>query len=317
MAVTVEDLFVVTPGHSLDLVALNETTASDPDGVAFVSRKRPNNGVQAFVSRLDDVEPALAGTLTMALGGTVASTFLQPRSYYTSYHVSILSPKQPMTDEEKLWWALCLWHNRYRYNYGRQANRTHKTLELPGSPPDWLVSVKFPDYSGLSKPTDQGVFDLGGIGKWEPFLLGSLFEIRAGRYVRAADKLPGSTPSVGGGANNNGVAAYINLPAEHPAGVISVARDGSVGSAFHQPQPFFATEAAHVFYPKSDLTTAQLLFIATLIRAERYRYNYGRKWSIDGMRMAEIRLPATSQGDPDWDRVSRLARRLDFSASIS
>ena len=43
------DLFEVEYGNKFDLKQMQLTTASDPDGVSFVSRSRENLGVAAYV----------------------------------------------------------------------------------------------------------------------------------------------------------------------------------------------------------------------------------------------------------------------------
>ena len=114
----------------------------------------------------------------------------------------------------------------------------------------------------------------------------------------------------------NGIGRYIDLPVEHPPFVISVARNGSFpGTAFLQPRAFFATDDAHVLYPKSDVTPQALLFVCALIRRECYRFNYGRKWSLDKMRAWSIRLPCDRDGAPDWPWMARYMTTLDFSAA--
>ena len=133
------ELFTVKYGHSLELNRLQ--LSSDANAVPFVSRSAKNNGVTAHVAPLHDIEPAAAHQLTVALGGTVLETFLQPQPFYTAFHVAVLTPKRAMNTAELLWWASCIRANKYRYNYGRQANRTLAYLELPDSPPAWLQTV--------------------------------------------------------------------------------------------------------------------------------------------------------------------------------
>lgn len=132
----VSDLFDVAYGQNLELYRL--TRSSGRDAINFVGRSARNNGVTARVVPLDGVTPCEAGTLTVALGGSVLETFVQPHPFYTAFHVYVLTPTRQMTLEEKLWWAICIRANRYRYNYGRQANRTLADLDLPDDVPDWI-----------------------------------------------------------------------------------------------------------------------------------------------------------------------------------
>lgn len=130
----VSDLFTVSYGQSLELNKLSRVEA--PEGVNFVSRSSKNNGVTARVEIDPQWKLGLPGQLTVALSGNgVLSTFIQPEAFVCGYHVAILQAKDAaMSDSEKLWWARCIWENRYRYSYGRQANRSLGTLVLPGLP---------------------------------------------------------------------------------------------------------------------------------------------------------------------------------------
>jgi hypothetical protein len=137
------DIFDVKYGHSLELNRLKIVSADK--GIAFVSRASRNNGIVSYVERLPDIEPAPAGELTCALSGEGGrlSTFLQDRPFYTAYHVARLAPKEPLSKAQMLYYCMCIHANRYRYSFGRQANRTIKNLEIPELDkfPDWLDSA--------------------------------------------------------------------------------------------------------------------------------------------------------------------------------
>ncbi|MBU2782323.1 hypothetical protein HAP99_03900 [Acidithiobacillus caldus] len=137
--VKVSDLFDVSYGHSLELNRLQKNA----DGVNFVSRTANNNGVSARVAPIPDIEPMAAGKLTVALGGSVLETFVQPEPFYTGFHIFCLSPLTPMTLEQKLYYCMCLRANKYRYNYGRQANRTLRDIMVPAlnEVPEWVAAA--------------------------------------------------------------------------------------------------------------------------------------------------------------------------------
>jgi Type I restriction modification DNA specificity domain len=146
--VKVSDLFDVIYGSNLELNALE----IDPDGVNFVSRTALNNGVSAKVKLVDGEEPIEAGVLTVAGGGSVAETFLQPEPFYSGRDLFYLRPKVPMSVEQKLFFCMCIRANKFRFNYGRQANKTLRDLLIPDitEVPDW-TKVEF--HGVLSKWT--------------------------------------------------------------------------------------------------------------------------------------------------------------------
>lgn len=137
--VKVSDLFEVVYGVNLEL---NKLTL-DPHGLNFVSRTANNNGVSAKVRPIEGLEPIEAGVLTVAGGGSVLETFLQPEPFYSGRDLYFLRPFQPMTPEQKLFYCMCIRANKFRFNYGRQANRTLKDLLIPAMSeiPDWVETV--------------------------------------------------------------------------------------------------------------------------------------------------------------------------------
>ena len=155
--VKISELFDVHPGVNLELNALD----IDPDGINFISRTANNNGVSAKVKMIDDLEPTEAGVLTVAVGGSVLETFLQPQPFYSGWHLYFLRPKQDMSVEQKLFFCVCIRANKFRYNYGRQANKTLKNLLIPGldAVPNWVG----PTFSGIQKTWSNRLTEMGKI----------------------------------------------------------------------------------------------------------------------------------------------------------
>jgi hypothetical protein len=311
----VQDLFVVKYGTNLELNAMRQSTT----GVNFVSRTARNNGVSARVAPVDETTPLPAGTISVAGGGSVMASFLQTEPYYTGRDVYYLTSKQPLTDQQKLFYCVCLSANRYRYNYNRQANRTLRDILIPEPQdvPSWVAKSDPDVFKGKDAPATSKPPLLLQTKKWKPFVLSSLFELRKGKRLTKAARLPGVTPFIGALDKNNGVTGFVEQEALHPAGTMTVNYNGNgVAEAYYQPAPFRCSDDVNVLYPKFELTPQRALFIATVIRQEKYRFNYGRKWHLERMRDAVIRLPAKN-GNPDWVEMDEYISRLPFSSQIA
>lgn len=128
--------------------------------------------------------------------------------------------------------------------------------------------------------------------------------------------LPGVIPFIGAIDGNNGVSDFVGQPPSHPGNTLTVSYDGSIAEAFYQPVPYRCTDAVNILYPKFEMTPAIGLFIATLIRQEKYRFNYGRKWHLDRMTQSTIRLPVKDDGTPDWEWIENYIKTLAFSAQL-
>ncbi len=90
--------------------------------------------------------------------------------------------------------------------------------------------------------------------KWKTYPITQLFTVKPGSRLRKQDMIPGNINYVWVYAFNNGVTAKIgNTENIHPAGTITVCYNGSIGQAFYQESPFWATDDVKVLYPKFSL----------------------------------------------------------------
>ena len=201
---------------------------------------------------------------------------------------------------------------------------------------EWLAEAYMEtDYSGLTeKDFEQVVRDycaytvknggnagasaLVSTNSWGAFRVGDLFEVRKGKRLTKEDQTEGDTPYVGAIDSNNGVSNHIGQRAIHDGGTISLSYNGSVGEAFYQPKPFWATDDVNVLYPKAGTRLSQwtALFVCAILRQEKYRYSYGRKWVLESMNDTVIRLPQTKDRKPDWDEMERRIRALPYGDRI-
>lgn len=315
----VSDLFVLEYGHSLELNRLEQS--SDSSAINFVGRAATNNGVTARVKPIAGLSPAASGTISVALGGQGGAgvAFLQPRPYYCGRDVMVLKPKEPMSEQEKLWWVTCITANSFRFGFGRQANKTLKDLQLPDrfAMPSWVSEVKVTRLNDADRPASSEPVPLSDASDWGAFRLGELFDVRKGKRLTKLNMRPGTTPFIGAIDHDNGVAARINQPADHPGNTITINYNGAgVAEAFYQPVAFCASDDVNVLYPKNfALTPLRALFLVTILRQEKYRFSYGRKWHAERMRESRISLPLRAT-EIDWEWVDRFMRSLRYSSGV-
>lgn len=126
----IRDLFDVKYGVNLELQNLEITTSDDNDAINFVARTSKNNGVVARVKRISDIPPQSEGIITCAGGGSVLSTFLQNKPFYSGRDLYLLYPKFEMSMFTKLFCCALISANKYRFSYGRQANKSLPSLIL-------------------------------------------------------------------------------------------------------------------------------------------------------------------------------------------
>ncbi len=138
----ISDLFIVKYGINMELSNCNE----DIKEVNFVARTAENNGVSSIVEKVPGKEPQDAGLISVAGGGSVLSTFYQDEPFYSGRDLYTLKAKDDIDMYAKLFIITLIKLEKYKYSYGRQANKTLPYIEIK-LPVD---SSGKPDYSFMS-----------------------------------------------------------------------------------------------------------------------------------------------------------------------
>ena len=167
----VDDLFDVFYGTDLELNRLKKTKF----GINFVSRTSRNNGVSAIVESLKNIKPLEAGLVTVAGGGSVMSSFVQNKPFYSGRDILCLRSKKQMSLSEKLFYCLCLRENAYKFSYGRQANKTLKLLKLPDTIPSWVYKNKMNDLIEIKESHIKNKKFVLNSKDWKKFKISELF----------------------------------------------------------------------------------------------------------------------------------------------
>lgn len=325
-----EGLCDVVYGVNLELVNCVETDKNDPEAVAFVSRTESNNGVSAYVKPVPGVIPQPKDTITVAGGGSVLATFLQTQSFYSGRDLYLLYPKEDISRKAKLFLVTVIKANKYRYNYGRQANVTlpHLRLCLPATPdgkPDWQWMESYVDslHSEPLKTSNAGKATLNAfefdIREWCEFRVEELFDsiYKVASYddselERVDVWSEKAIPYVTRTDLDNSVKSLVLSTglANIEAGNAIVIGD-TTSTISYQSGPFVAGE--HIIAARADWMNKYTgLFITCLLRQERYRYSYGRAYKLDSIRNTELRLPVTSDGVPDWQWMENYIKSLPY-----
>ncbi len=309
----IQELFDIEYGNQLNKNKMTE----DPEGINFVSRSSSDLGVDGRVQKIPGIAPYAAGLITVTLGGTyLLSAFVQPKRFYTAQNIKVLTPKRPMTFNQKVYYCLVISSNRFRFtSHGREANKAFDDILIPNpcAVPKWVGGVSLESCTSACIARDDIALD---VRNWRTFRLRDIFEIKKGRRLTRANMGEGAVPFVGAIDSNNGYREFVDVTPNHEGNTISVNYNGSVAEAFYQPVPFWASDDVNVLYPRFKMTALSGLFVCTLIRMERYRFNYGRKWHLERMADASIRLPVTDIGEANWAFTERLMGSLPYSDNI-
>jgi|SRR3990167_4047375 len=321
--VKVSDLFNVIYGVNLELVNLTQCKNTDKNAMPFVSRTENNNGVSAYVEIELDVEPNPSHTLSVAGSGSVLSTFYHPFPYYSGRDLYVLVPKIKMSVIEMLFYAKCISANKYKYNYGRQANKTLKNILIPSQIPEVLESKltayrKELEKNISAKPLIDKKIKLE-INRWKDFELSELFKIEKGERLTTYDRIQDdkNIPLIVASSENNGVVDFISQ-----LGFISDKKIfekkitiDMFWNVFYHDYKYFSDDNVHTLVPQFKTNKYISLFIVSILRKLNYKYSFGRQARINRIEKEKIKLPSKN-GNPDFEYMEDYIKSLSYSSSI-
>lgn len=294
--------------------------------IRFVSRTEMNNGCDCYVlnNGLSGIEKANA----IAIGDTTATCFYQGEDFVCGDHM-VICRADWINLHTALFIISILKQEKYKYSYGRAFKMeliSNTMLKLPvaaDNTPDWGYMgryIKSLNHKPVATANRGGYGSHTlGVETWKDFCLGDYFEIKKGKRLTSDEQTEGSTPYIGAIDSNNGIANYIGQDAIHAGNTISLSYNGSVGEAFYQPKPFWATDDVNVLYFREENGVAFnkyiALFVCAVLRQEKYRYSYGRKWVLESMKSTVIKLPEKS-GKPNWSYMEDYMKSLPYGDRI-
>lgn len=324
--VKLSDLFEIKKGTDLDLNTL--VKAEKGDGIRFVSRTEKNNGVSAYVQKKSSINPNPKNVLSIPSVGSVLEVFYQDKEFYSSQNVFIAIPKKPLNKNEMLFYCQAIRMNKWKYSYGRPADTTIRNVLVPAfeSIPAWVNKTELDQLKELSKKELDKDIQLD-TKSWKMFKISDVFEVEKGKRLTKANMTKGNTKFIGATEYDNGETNRVGQKPIFKGNKITVNYNGSVGEAFYQEEPFWASDDVNVLVPKEveistehkqkwELNKYTAMFFCSILRNEKYRFNYGRKWASEKMKESEIKLPIKKDGTIDFDFMESFVKSLPFSKSI-
>ena len=149
------------------------------------------------------------------------------------------------------------------------------------------------------------------ITNWQRFKLKDIFDIYTSSDKNYLESEDGNVPYISSTQFNNGVSSFVQAETTQNKNTITVARNGSVGSAFYHSYNYCASpDDVRIFKPKFEMNKYIAIFLCTLIENEKYRFTYGRKFGTKRMQKTEIKLPANSNNSPDWQWVEDYVKNI-------
>ncbi len=299
--------------------------------IRFVSRTEMNNGCDCYVlnNGLSGIEKANA----IAIGDTTATCFYQGEDFVCGDHM-VICRADWINLHTALFIISILKQEKYKYSYGRAFKMeliSNTMLKLPAAAdntPDWDYMesyIKSLNHKPLATANRGGYGSHTlGVETWKDFKVNELFEVKYGinmelnTCIEAEDGDPDAINFVARTESNNGVSARVK-PVEgkkpQPAGLITCAGGGSVLSTFLQEEPFYSGRDLYLLIPLQPMSKLAKLFCITVLKANKYRYSYGRQANIT-LPYLELMLPANADGTPDFNSMDSYMKSLPYGDRI-
>lgn len=332
----ISSLFTIKKGKTLSVDNKNLYVGNIP----CINGSAVNNGIMCYLDvSITEIGFTLfkAPALSLSRVGNSGKTFLQSKDFFVADNAFVLKAREDIDEYAYIFLSTILNLEMPKYAYGRPIKESiykEVSVLLPatidndrnqvfnysddGYVPDWNCMSQYIGSLKIKPITTQNISipKVIDISCWSEYSLEQLFSIEKGKRLTKADMEAGNDNFLGAIDNNNGVRQKIK--AEHlcPANCITVNYNGSVGEAFYQSKPFWASDDVNILYPRGWMLNKYIgLFIATVIKAERPKYNYGRKWTKAIMEKSVIRLP-TKDGKPDFEYMENYIKSLPYGDRI-
>ena len=156
------------------------------------------------------------------------------------------------------------------------------------------------------------------ISKWKEFRVGDFFHGIRGTSRKMQTLDSGNTPIIAAARYNQGIAGFYDVPAEFENAITISCNGVGCGSTFYHDYPFAITGVAIVLENIGNVPQGALFFIASVYDAFFTRkYSYADKCSASKAEAEKVKLPATSDGQPDWAYMESYMKKIMEKAQKS
>lgn len=278
--------------------------------VRFVSSQGTNRGVQGMVN----LSPNAEWCISIPRVGTICQAYFQDKPCICNENVIIATPKEVLTERQMIFYSLIIRNYKNLFVYGRQVTPSRLgELDIPAPKeiPSWVEDINIPDFKDISESKNSQKIFLPNLNTWKNFSYPQLFDIKkvSGPKVSEVKKTIGKVPYVSATSENNGIIHYGDFEPTVDGNCITV---GHLGDCFYQPKAFSGSNVT-VLIPKFELNKERAMFLLPLLNATKFKYCYGRVIGITRLKEETIKLPTTSDGQPDWELMENYINSLPYS----
>ena len=312
---TLDDVFTIVYGQKEYETTRNLKTKEN--GTPLISATKQHNGILGYF----DMESKYENVISVPrVGANICNALYQGRPCCINNNCLVFIPKKKFSLNEMFYFVFFIRKQNLRFGYGRQITPERiGQIKITKDIPKWIKNYnqhKYENFANSIKKEKMSLKDR----TWKIFPYCKWFCIKKGKRLVISqlnsDKIFGIIPYVSSIDKNNGVSHRINVKPNHKRNTLTINYDGSVGETFYQPEDFWASDSVNVLYPKFNLNPYVSMFLIVLLKKEKYRFNYSRKWTSKKMNETEIYLPVDKNGNPDWKFMEDYIKSLPYSSNL-
>ena len=288
----------------------------EPGDIPLVTAGEDNYGINGYI--LNGKSKLFKNAITVDM---FCHAVYRDYKFYCDDNIIVLNPKNEMKLNELLYYSLCICQNKYKFGYGRQLRLSRlDEIKLPAEIPDWVYKVKEPDLSEYKESFDDNPTPELNINNWKKFKYTDIFDtITIGKSIDLNKLEEGNINYVGRTDKNNGVTAKVakyNNQELYEGNCITVPMVGnSTLKSTYQIEPFYVSQNILILRSE-NLNKYNAIFFNIIIRMDEFRFSYGRPLSLDRFKALIIKLPATPEGEPDYNYMENYIKTLPYSKYI-
>lgn len=308
---TLDKIFKINPGTDLELNKLNLKCKE----IRFVSRTRKNNGISAYVKKETFIIPNPPNTISVALGSSsVLYAFLQDEPYYSGRDIAYLTPIKPLTKNEMLFYCMCIRANRYRYNFGRQANKTIDCLLVPeyDEIPEYVNTTDIIGFDNIEEKYSDEVFDSKKV-QYMNFLFTDVLH----NVSETKKHVYSNVNLISAQTVENGIKDKVYTNTYIEGNKITITSNGiNTGTAFFQQDAFVTQDCIAFELIGHELNKYIAMYLVTIINKNKYKFNYGRKSGRSRLEKLVLQLPIDENGLPNYKMMEDYIKSLRYSKAL-
>lgn len=136
-----------------------------------------------------------------------------------------------------------------------------------------------------------------------------LFDVKLGGKYEVEDLEDGENPIITTSEFMNGVTSWKSAPTLYNGPCITVATDGSTASSFVQEFSFYAFYKVAILTAKYEIPLNALYYIAFLLKNQKWRYVYARKFGKQRISNTKLIMPIKDDGSPDFETMCKITEQ--------